>query len=50
MLKVTLIGDSIRMGYQPFVAQALAGEADGVHFTEEGYRLLAAHVAEAVRS
>ena len=25
---VVLIGDSIRMGYQPFVTEALAGEAE----------------------
>ena len=27
-MKVVLIGDSIRMGYQPFVARKLEGRAD----------------------
>ncbi|MHC5056822.1 MAG: SGNH/GDSL hydrolase family protein [Planctomycetota bacterium] len=36
MRKVVLIGDSIRMGYEPFVREALAGAADVTGSKENG--------------
>jgi lysophospholipase L1-like esterase len=54
---VLIIGDSISLGYTPHAGEELAPHArvlhnpgnGGVHFTEDGYRLLGRLVAQAIR-
>jgi lysophospholipase L1-like esterase len=50
--KVLIIGDSISLGYTPYVKELMKDEAIGendVHFTTEGYQFLAEQVSDEIR-